>query len=169
MKKYAIALIIGAGLIGLGVFFYRPARPANSFYLRSYQTGRLIGPIQLKTGYLIPQLDEPNYIVAEPTKSELEVRKCLLQTSLFESNYFDVSLTEVINTVNLMLKHRLGEKAPPVQVELIGKSVEPLMTMSIGKEEKSAYDELCNIAAEAKFRLHVENGTIILSQKELKA
>jgi len=168
MKKYAIALIIGAVLIGLGVFFYRPARPANSFYLRSCQTGRLIGPIQLETGYLIPQLDEPNYIVAEPTKSELEVRKCLLQTSPLESNYFDVNLAEVINTVNLMLKHRLGEKAPPVQVELVGKSLEPCITMSIGKEDKSAYDQLCNIAAEAKFRLYVENGTIILSQKEFK-
>jgi hypothetical protein len=40
--------------------------------------------------------------------------------------------------------------------------------MSIGKEVKSAYDELCNIAAEAKFCLYVENGVIILSQKDFK-
>jgi hypothetical protein len=38
--------------------------------------------------------------------------------------------------------------------------------MSIGKEDKSVYDQLCKIAAEAKFCLYVENGAIVLSQKE---
>ncbi len=167
MKKNAIIIILIV-LSCMSIQCNRPARPTNEFYLRSCQTGRLIGPIDLEAGYILPQLDEHNYIVAEPAESELEVRKCLLQTSPFESHYFDIPLTEMINTINLFLKHRLGEKAPPVQVELIGKSVAPLITMSIGKKEKSAYDELCNIAAEAKFCIYFEKGAIVLSQKEFK-
>jgi len=113
-------------------------------------------------------LDEHNYIIAEPTESELEVRKCLLQTSPFESNYFDVPLTEMISDISLVWKHRLGDKAPHIRIELIDKSVAPLITMSTGKEEKSAYDQLCNIAAKAKFCLYVEKGEIVLSQKEFE-
>jgi hypothetical protein len=168
MKKNIIVVIILTLPVCMSIQCSKSSRTANSFYLRSCQTGRLIGPIHLEPGYLMPQLDEPNYIIAEPAESELEVRKCLLQAPPFGSHYFDVPLTEIISDINMFLKKRLGEKAPPVKVELIDKSRAPLITMSFSKEDKSAYDILCNIAAEAKFCLYVENGTIILSQKEFK-
>ena len=67
MKKYAIAAIIIAGLLALGILCYLWPRPANSFYLRDVQTGKLIGPVNLSNGRFPPSFDEENYVVAEPT------------------------------------------------------------------------------------------------------
>ncbi|HUT47297.1 MAG TPA: hypothetical protein VMX36_13515 [Sedimentisphaerales bacterium] len=174
MKKYAIAAIITAGLISLGILCYRlskptefrPSMPTERFYLRSYRTGRLIGPVPLKSGHFLPPLDEQKYIVADPTESELEVRRCLLETAGYDSHYIDCELADVVQTINQMLKHRLGDKAPPVLIESVYTSQLPLITMDITKE--SAYDVLCNIAAKAQVRIIVEQGAIVLGQKEFR-
>ncbi len=168
MKKYAILLIILAAIIGLAILCYIPSTSTNKFYLRSCQTGKLVGPLPLKHGYLLPQLDEKNYLVADPTNSELKVRGCLLQTILFKSKseYFDCELAWVLRDINLMLKNRLGDKAPPVRIEFAEKSKMPLITMSMGG--KPTYDVLCNIAAKAQLRIFVENGEIVLSSKKYK-
>lgn len=140
---------------------------ANQFYLRDYQTGRLIGPISLTPGYLLPLLNKKNYIVADPTESELEVRKCLLESKGYESHYIDIPVDEVVETLNRMLKHQLGDKAPPMRVEVPAESRLPLLTMEITAEDP-AYDVLCSIAARAKLRIFVEDGAVVLSQKPLK-
>ena len=166
MKKYAILLIILAAIIGLVILCYIPSTSTNKFYLRSCQTGKLVGPFSLKSGYLLPPLDEKNYIVAVPTKSELEVRRRLLQTPLFKNHYIDCELAWVLRDINLMLKKRLGDKAPPVRVEHIDKSKVPLITMTL--PEEPAYDVLCDLAAEAKLCIFVENGEIVLNSKKYK-
>jgi hypothetical protein len=166
MKKYAFAVIIMAGLPCLGILCCRPSKPTNTFYLRACQTGRLIGPVPLKPGHLLPRLDEQEYIVADPTESELEVRRCLLETTGYESQYIDCELGEVVETINKMLKHRLGDKAPPVRIESVDAWQPPLITMDI--TEEPGYDVLCNIAAKAQVRVFVEQGEIILSRKEFR-
>jgi len=166
MKKYAIAVIITAGLIGLGTLCCRPSKPTDGFYLRSCRTGRLIGPVPLKPGHLLPPLDEQKYIVADPTDSELRVRRCLLGTTGYDSHYIDCTLADVIETINQMLKHRLGDNAPPVRIEFEDTSLPPLITMDITKE--SVYDVLCTIAAKAQVHVLVENGAVVLSQKKFR-
>jgi len=167
MKKYAIKAIITAGLIGLGILFcFRPSKPIEKFYLRSCRTGRLIGPVILKPGHLLPPLDGQKYIIADPTELELEVRKCLLGTTGYESHYIDCDLADVVETINMMLKHRLGDKAPSVQIDSENSSLPPLITMDI--TEEPAYNVLCNIAAKAQVHVLIEKGEVILSQKEFK-
>jgi hypothetical protein len=166
MKKYVIAAIITAGLISLGILSFRPSKPSDTFYLRSCRTGRLIGPVPMKPGHLLPILDEQKYIVANPTKSELRIRKCLLGTSGYESQYIDCELADVVDTINQMLIQRLGDKAPPVWIEPVDTSLPPLITMNITKE--SAYDVLCNLAAKAQVHVLVEDSAVILSQRELR-
>lgn len=138
----------------------------NKFYLRAYRTGRLIGPFPLKPGYLLPQLREKTYIIANPTESELQVRECLLQTSLFESHYIDCELTWVCRDINLMLKERLGDKAPLVRVEDIDKTKVPLITITF--PEEPAYGVLCDLAAKTQLRIFVERGAVVFSQKKYK-
>ena len=166
MKKYAIAAIITAGLIGLGTLCCRPSKPTDGFYLRSCRTGRLIGPVPLKPGHQLPTLDERKYIVADPTDSELEVRKCLLGTNGYESKYIDCNLADVVETINQRLKHRLGDKAPPVRIESEESWQPPLITIDIVNE--SAYDVLCNLANKAKGHIFVEKGEVILSQRQFR-
>ncbi|HUV62868.1 MAG TPA: hypothetical protein VMW24_03165 [Sedimentisphaerales bacterium] len=135
----------------------------NEFYLRDYQTGRLIGPVSLMPGSLLPLLNKKNYIVADPAESELKVRKCLLESHGYESKYFDMPADEVVEGICWMLKCRLGDKAPPFQVE----DADTLITMAI-RGDTPAYDVLCDIAARAKLRLFVEDGAVVLSRKPLK-
>lgn len=168
MKKYAILLIILAAIIGLAILCYIPSTSTNKFYLRSSRTGKLVGPFPLKPGYLLPQLDEKTYIVADPTNSELKVRRCLLQTILFKSEYFDCTLADIIGDVNLMLKWRLADKAPPIRVEYMEKSKLPLITITMRLPEEPAYDVLCDLAAKAKLRVFVEQDTVLLSSKKYK-
>lgn len=164
MKKYAIVAIITAVLIGLGILCFRSLKPTDGFYLRCCRTGRLIGPVPVKPGHLLPPLDEQKYIIADPTESELEVRKCLLENLLYESHYIDCALAEVVETINQMLKHRLSDKAPPVRIESVDTTQPPFITMDINEEP--AYDALCNIAAQAQVRIFVEQGVIVLSRRE---
>ncbi len=166
MKKYAVVAIITAGLIVLGILCYRLSKPTEGFYLRSCRTGRLIGPVPVKPGHLLPPLDEQKYIIADPTDSELEVRKCLLETLLYESHYIDCTLAEVVETINQMLKHRLSDKAPAVRIESVDTTQPPFITMDINEEP--AYDALCNIAAKAQVRIFVEQGVLVLSRKEFR-
>jgi len=139
----------------------------NKFYLRACQTGRLIGPFPLKPGYLLPQLHEKTYIVANPTESELHVRECLLQTPLFESYYimYDCTLPQIVGEINMILKKHLGDKAPPVKIEHM--DMVSLITTKLPPEEP-AYDVLCDLAAKAQLRIFVENGEIVLSSKKYK-
>lgn len=135
----------------------------NAFYLRVYQTGRLIGPLSLEPGSLLPPLDKETYIVANPTESELEVRKRLRESVGYESVYFDCTVDDVIDYVKRTLKRRLGEKAPAVRVE----DVDALITMEISGKE-SAYEVFFRLAAKASARVFIENGAVILSRKKLK-
>ena len=166
MKKHAILLIILVAIICLAILCYISSTSTNKFYLRSCQTGKLVGPFPLKSGYLLPPLAEENYIVAVPTKSELEVRKRLLQIPLIKNHYIGCEFTWVLRDINLILKKRLGDKAPPVRVEHMGKPKLPLITMTL--PEEPAYDVLCDLAAKAQLRIFVENGEIVLSSKKYK-
>lgn len=163
MKRIAVVLTIIAGLIGLCTLCCEPSKKVDTFYLRACETGRLIGPIRLTPGHPLPPLDEQAYIVAGPAKSELEVRKRLLESRGYRSTYFDCTVEEVVETIHLMLQHRLGDKAPPVRVE----GVDALVAMDISGEE-SAYDVLCDIAAMAKAHIFIEDGAVVLSPKPLR-
>ncbi len=135
-------------------------------YLRSYKTGRLIGPVSLKGGSLLPTLENETYIIADPTEYELSVRKALLDTAGRPANFLDCELDMVIDLFNQTLKSRLGDKAPLVQIQLGEKSTMPIM--SIEFIEESIYETLCNIAAIAQLRIFIEQDTIVLSNKELR-
>lgn len=135
----------------------------SGLYLRDYQTGRLIGPLSLKPGSLLPPLDKETYIVADPTESELEIRKRLRESFGYESKYFDSTVDDVIELIQHLLELRLGETAPPVRIERV--SADALITMEISKEE-AAYDVLFKIAARAKARIFIEDGAVILSQRK---
>ncbi len=155
MKKHSIKLIIIAGLIGLGIFCCRPSKEADTFYLRSSKTGRLIGPIILTPGHVLPQLDEQIYIVAEPSESELKIRKCLLETLTYIEHYIDCEINNTLETIQVMLDNRLGDKAPPVRYEGVDGFFPSPITMDL--TEVPAYDALCDIAAKAKVRIFVES------------
>lgn len=133
---------------------------ANVFYLRVYQTGRLIGPLSLTHGTLLPPLDKETYIVVNPTKSELEIRQRLLDSFGYESAYSDCEAGEVIGLIEKMMKHRLGEDAPDVRIE----DIDALISMRVGADE-SAYEALFRIAAKVNARVFIEDGTVILSRK----
>lgn len=166
MKKYVIATIITVGLTGLGILCFRTSKTTDTFYMRSCRTGRLIGPVSLKPGNPLPSLGEEKYVITDPTESELGVRKCLLGSTGYTSTYIDCELADVVEMINKMLKHRLGDKAPSVRIEFNDTFLPPLITMDITKE--SAYDVLCNIATKAEVRIFVEQGAIVLSQKEFR-
>ena len=163
MKRIPVTPTIIAVLIGLGTFGCKPSKRAETIYLRSCETGRLIGPIRLSPGHRLPSLDEQNYIVANPTDAELEIRKILLETSGGESHYIDCEVDDVIKMVRHQLKRRLGDKAPTIRLD----GVEALVTMDIHRED-SAYDALCNVAAMTKTHLFIEDGAAVLSSKPLK-
>jgi hypothetical protein len=168
MKRYIVLLTIIMGLIALGTVYCRPSKEPDTFYLRACETGRLLGPVSLMPGQPLPPLDEQTYIVAaDPTSSELEVRRRLLESKGYESHYIDIPVDEVVEMIQRMLRHRLGDKAPLVRVEVTGESRPPLITMEITAEEP-AYDVLCNIAARAKRRIFVEDGAVVLSHKPLR-
>jgi hypothetical protein len=168
MKKYIALLTITMGFIVLGTVCCRPSKEVETFYLRACETGRLIGPISLTPGHPLPPLDEQTYIIAaDPTSSELEVRKRLVESKGYESHYIDIPPDEVVETISMMLKHRLGDKAPLVRVEAAAETKLPLITMDISGDEP-AYDVLCNIAARAKLRIFVEDGVVVLSAKPLR-
>lgn len=166
MKKHSITLIIIVGFIGLGILCCRPSKEADTFYLRASKTGRLIGPIRLAPGHALPLLDEQTYIVTDPTESELKVRKCLLETLTYENHYIDCPINETLKTINRMLEHRLGDKAPPVRFEDVVGFVPSSITMDL--TEMPAYDALCDIAAKAKLRIFIEDGAVVLSSKPLR-
>jgi hypothetical protein len=168
MKKYSIVAIVIAGLVAMGTLCCRPSKEVETFYLRASETGRLIGPVSLTPGHPLPPLDEQAYIVAaDPTPSELEVRRRLVESKGYESHYIDIPPDEVVETINMMLKHRLGDKAPLIRVEAATETKLPLITMDISGQEP-AYDVLCNIAAKAKLRIFVEDGAVVLSAKPLR-
>ena len=163
MKRIPFVLTIIACSLGLSALGCKPSNEAETIYLRSCETGRLIGPIRLTPGHRLPSLDEQNYIVASPTDAELEIRRTLLETSGGESHYIDCEVDDVIKMVRHQLKRRLGDKAPPIRLD----GVEALVTMDIHRED-SAYDALCNVAAMTKTHLFIEDGAAVLSSKPLK-
>jgi hypothetical protein len=164
MKRIPIVLTIIAGLIGLGTSGCKPSKEeAETFYLRSCDTGRLIGPVRLSPGHRLPPLDEQGYIVADPTDSELKIRKILLNTPGCESYYYDCDVDDVIEMIRHKLKQHLGDKAPPIRID----SVDAPVTMDTS-DKQSAYDILCKAALMAKAHLFIENGAVILSSKPLK-
>jgi len=161
MNKPTIIVMIAGVIFCMTTLGCKSSNQVGAFYLRACDSGRLIGPIESTPGYRLPPLDGNAYIVAKPEKSELEIRKCLSESIGYRSAYFDCIVENVVNEMNLSLKHRMGEEAPPVRAE----GVDGLITMDIGDEE-SAYDILCRIAAKAKVRIFIEDGTVVLSRKK---
>jgi hypothetical protein len=166
MKKHSITLIIIAGFICLGSICCRPTEETDTFYLRSIKTGKLIGPISLTPGHTLPQLDEQMYIVADPTDSELKIRKCLLEIQMYESHYIDYQVDWAIDDINRMLKHRHGDNVPPVRYERIDGFLPDTITMDLF--EVPMYDALCDIAAKTKLRIFIEDGAVLFSAKPLR-
>jgi hypothetical protein len=160
-KLYWLAMVL-AGVSGLNTLSCRNSNEAGTLYLRSCETGRLVGPIQMSSGQALPALDEKAYIIADPTESELELRAILLESTGYESVYLDFHIDDTIETIQQMLRHRIGGKAPFIRVE----DVDALITTKISAEE-SAYDVLFKIAAKAKARICIEDGTVVLSRNEL--
>ena len=155
-------LLVFLGMAGLSPLCCRAQKDVAKFYLRSCETGRLIGPIHLTPGHTLPPLNEQAYAIANPAESELAIRQLLLATSLYESHHFDCEVEEVFETIRQMLKHRIGDKAPALLVDDIAAPI----TMDIGDKEP-AYEALFNIAAKAKARVFIEDGAVVLSRKKL--
>ena len=159
MKRIAVVLTIIGALAGVGTLCCRETKEVESFYLRSCETGRLIGPIRLAPGYLLPPLSKKAYIVADPTESEIDVRNFLLKALAYETHHIDCTVDDVIETIHHMLKRRLGDKVPPFRIE----GVDALITIHISGEA-SAYDVLCDIAAMTKAHIFIEDGAVVLSR-----
>jgi len=122
-------------------------------------------PFKMKRGQPVRSLDKGDYVVDTPTKSELTIRKCLLSTNLYESEYFDCTLSDVVSDINAMLKARLGDNAPPVRIDLRpGFELPPLLTMSI--TAAPAYETLCDIATKTKLYIFIEEGEVVLSRRK---
>jgi hypothetical protein len=163
MKKYVIAAIIIAGLLALCVFYYIRSGPANSFYLRDVQTGKLIGPVSLPNGHLPPSYDEENYVVAEPTESELEIRKRLLRTRV-TTTMLDIPVTEALDHI---FTAYYGSDAPPVRIEVADES--KMRRISIDVISVRLYELLYKIAIQKNVYISIENDTIVLSEEKFKA
>jgi len=162
MKKYAIAAVIIAGLPALCVFYYIRWGPVNSFYLRNVQTGKLIRPVRLSKGHLPPSFDEEKYVVAEPTESELEVRKLLLRTRV-TTKMIDITLTEALDHI---FTAYFGSEAPPIRIDITDES--KMHRLSIDVRSVPLYELLYKIALQAKVYISIENGTIVLSEEKFK-
>jgi hypothetical protein len=144
VKKYIITAIVIAGLLTSGILCYiwtRPTDQANGFYLRSYPTGKLVGPVSLTEGYIQPSFDEKNYVVADPTESELDLRS--------------------------LLQNRVTAKGPRVRIEANDESKLP--RVNIDARDVSLYEVLFVCASQANVQVILKDGTIILSPKEPKA
>ncbi|MHC4146239.1 MAG: hypothetical protein ACYSUD_15830, partial [Planctomycetota bacterium] len=161
-SRFRWYFLVLVGIAVLATLSCRVSREVDPFYLRSRETGRLVGPIHLTSGHPLPLLDKGAYVVARPAEFELATRKLLLEAKLYESHHFDNDVDEVIETIRQMLKHRIGEKAPTLRVE----DVDALITMDIGADEP-AYDVLLRIAAKAKARVFIKDGAVVLSRKRL--
>jgi len=160
-RFYWVAVIL-VGVFGLNILSCRNSKEASTFYLRSCETGRLVGPIHPTPGHILDPLDKGVYVVAKPTESELATRRLLLDAKLYESEHFDNDVGEIIGTIQQMLKHRIGDKMPVFRVD----NVHELISMKIGAEEP-AYKVLFRIAAKAGARVFVEDGEVMLSRKKL--
>ena len=163
MKKYVIAAIIIAGLLALCIFYYIRSGPANRFYLRDVQTGELIGPVRMSDGHLPPSFDEENYVVAEPTESELEIRKRLLRIRVTTTMY-DIPLTEALDHI---FTAYFGSEAPPIRLDIADES--KMRRHSIDVRSVRLYELLYKIALQANVYISIENGTIVLSEEKFKA
>jgi len=159
MKKIAILALIIIGLIDLSIFCYRRPKPTEGFYLRSHQTGKLIGPVSLPEGHPMPVLDEQTYIAADPTKSELDLRNLLLRNHV-TATLTDIPLTEALDHI---LAAYFGSKSPPVRIETEGKS-KPLR-VSIDVRDMHLYDLLFDCASQVNLRIILKGGTIVFSHK----
>jgi hypothetical protein len=140
-------------------------KATEGFYLRDYQTGKLIGPLSLNAGSLLPPLDKRTYIVADPTESELAIRKILLETNLYQSVYLDCEISDIFGDIGRMLKKRLGDKAPPIRIERLDESKLPLVSIEMSGRD-IAHDMLFDMAARARARIFIEDGAVILSRKK---
>ena len=138
--------------------------PEGVFYLRSCKTGCLLGPVSLKPGSPFPVLKSESYIIAEPTENELSIRQTLLNTVGYPAVFLNEDINIVIRIFNGMSKKRLGNKVPPVKVELGENSNTLYITTEFIKEP--LYETLCNIAAIAQLRIFIEQDAIILSNKQ---
>ena len=154
-----VALVV---IVGLGTLSCKKSEEASTFYLRSCDTGRLVGPIHLTPGHTLPSLEEDSYVVAKPSQPELATRRLLIETKLYESHHFDNDVEELIETIRRMSKQRIGEEAPVFRVD----DVHALITMDIAAEEP-AYEVLFRIAVKAKARIFIEDGAVILSRRKL--
>lgn len=125
--------------------------------------GSLVGPIFLTPGHALPSLGEQDYIIAEPTDSELDLRQLLLQTSTYESHYIDCEVNDVIDMIRHMLKRHANNKVPFFQVD----DVMATITTDISGKD-SAYDVLCDVAAMTKTHLFIGDVAIVLSSKPFK-
>jgi len=162
-KKYAIAAIIIAGLLALGVFYYIRSGPANRLYLRDVQTGKLIGPVRMSNGRLPPSFDEENYVVAEPAESELKIRKRLLRTRV-TTTMLDIPVTEALDQI---FSAYYGSDAPPVRIEVADES--KMRRLSIDVISVRLYELLYKIAIQKNVYISIENGTIVLTEEKFKA
>lgn len=160
-KKYVFAAIITGLLVFGALYFMWPklSHRDNSFYIRALNTGKLIGPISLLKGQFPPSLDKQIYIVAEPAESELEVRKRLLRPVTVTMT--DVPLNEPVDAI---LAAYFGSEAPSVRFDVADESKMP--RVSIDARSVPLYEVLFNIALQANLYISIENGTIILSEKE---
>jgi len=162
IKKIAIIAIIMVVLIDLSISFFRQPKPTRGFYLRSQPTGKLVGPISLPDGYIQPSFDEKNYVVADPTESELDLRS-LLQNRV-TATFTDIPLTEVFDQI---FTAYFGSKGPRVRIEA---NDEPkLPRVNIDARDVSLYEVLFVCASQANVQVVLKDGTIILSPKESKA
>ncbi|UCC97406.1 MAG: hypothetical protein JSW66_16370 [Phycisphaerales bacterium] len=159
MKRYALEVMILGILLVFGFLYYIRSRPANSFYLRSHQTGKLIGPASLPKGRLLSALAEQTYMIADPTESELEVRSRLLQ-SLVTATLTNLEHTEA-------LKHILNVYGiRDFRMEVADESKLP--RVSIDVKEVPLYDVLFMFASQAQLRFIIEDGTIIFREQEFQ-
>jgi hypothetical protein len=158
-KKIAIFALVIIGLIDLSIFCYKRPKPSNGFYLRSHQTGKLIGPVSLPKDYIQPSVDEQTYIVADPTESELDLRSLLLRKRV-TATFIDIPLTKALDHI---FTAYFGSKGPPVRIEAADESKLP--RISIDARNLSLYEVLFDCASQAKLQVILEEGTIVLSQK----
>lgn len=158
--KFCWLAVVLLGISSLSSLSCRDSKEVGTFYLRSCETGRLVGPIHLTPGQPLPLLDEGAHVVARPAESELATRQLLLEAKLHESHHFDNEVEEVMETIRQMLKHRIGEKVPTLRVEDVG----AIITTDIAADEP-AYEVLVRIAAKANARVFIRDGEVILSRK----
>lgn len=167
-------------LIALCLVVAGCASTGGHVYFRKVNTGELIGPVSCAQGTEL-HFESGWHVVAAPSAQELEAIERLHTVGLDVPYQEEYDAKELISWLNKMQKNVLGDRAIPIVLDLANyEFADPFAVSPAPKESKTppkiktnrslgtVYTLLCMAAEQMQMRIHFEQNSIVLNQKDIK-